>query len=155
MSSLAESITKKVVDLIEPVLQDMDIEIVDVEYLRERGRWVLRLFIDKEVGVSLDDCVAVNREIGDLIDVKDIVPNQYVLEVSSPGVNRPLKKVKDFFLAVGKKVKVRTYEPIGDQRNFIGILEEFKGNSLYLLIDGKEISISLKEIKRANLVYEF
>ena len=155
MSSLAESITKKVVDLIEPVLQDMDIEIVDVEYLRERGRWVLRLFIDKEVGVSLDDCVAVNREIGDLIDVKDIVPNQYVLEVSSPGVNRPLKKVKDFFLAVGKKVKVRTYEPIGDQRNFIGILEEFKGNSLYLLIDGKEISISLKEIKSANLVYEF
>jgi ribosome maturation factor RimP len=133
----------------------MNFELVDIEYLRERGRWVLRLFIDKEGGVTLDDCVAVNKEIGDLIDVKDIILNQYVLEVSSPGVNRPLKKEKDFILAVGKKIKVITHSPKDDRRNFIGCLEDVRGDELRILVDDKPISIFLKEIKRANIIYEF
>ena len=155
MSGGVEFIIKKVVDLVTPVLEGMDFELVDVEYLREHGRWVLRLFIDKEGGVTLDDCVFVNREIGDLIDVRDIILNQYVLEVSSPGINRPLKKEKDFILAVGKKIKVITHNPIGNRTNFTGYLEDLRDNELQLLIDGRRSSISLREIKKANIIYEF
>ncbi|MFC1884650.1 ribosome maturation factor RimP [Thermodesulfobacteriota bacterium] len=155
MPSKTESIVDRVVELIESVLQDMKFELVDVEYLREHGKWVLRLYIDKEMGVTLDDCVRVSREIGDLIDIKDIVFNEYVLEVSSPGINRPLKKEKDFLLAVGKKIKVRTYSPIGERKNFTGYLEALKGEALHLIIDGEQISLPLKGIEKANIVFEF
>ena len=155
MSGAVEFIIKRVVDLISPVLEDMDFELVDTEYLRERGRWVLRLFIDKEGGVTLDDCTAVNREIGDLIDVKEIIPHQYVLEVSSPGVNRPLKKKKDFIAAVGRKIKVIINAPAGERKNFVGYLEDLRDDALFLLIDGETISISLKDIRKANIIYEF
>ena len=106
MPIAAESIVERVADLIEPVLEEMEFELVDTEYLRDHGRWILRLYIDREDGVTIDDCVAVSREIGDLIDVKDIVEHEYVLEVSSPGLNRPLKKDKDFYRVLGKKVKI-------------------------------------------------
>jgi ribosome maturation factor RimP len=155
VSGAEEFIIKKVVDLIAPVLEDMDFELVDTEYLRERGRWVLRIFIDKEGGVTLGDCVAVNREIGDLIDVKDIIPHQYVLEVSSPGVNRPLKKEKDFATAIGRKIKVKTNVPVGERKNFSGYLEDLRGDTLSLLIDGELLSIPLKDIRKANIIYEF
>ena len=75
----------------------MDVELVDIEYLSEHGRWVLRIYVDQEGGITLDGCARVSREIGDLIDVKDILQHEYVLEVSSPGLNRPLKKEKDFW----------------------------------------------------------
>jgi ribosome maturation factor RimP len=100
-------ITKKVADLVDPILGELGFELVDVEYLSKHGRWVLRLYIDKEGGVTIDDCALVSREIGDLIDVKDIIRHEYVLEVSSPGLNRPLKKEKDFVWAIGKKIKLR------------------------------------------------
>ena len=81
--------------------------------------------------------------------------NEYVLEVSSPGVNRPLKKEKDFYLAVGKKVKVRTYDPVGERRNFTGYLETLEGSILHLIVDGEHISLPIKGIEKANIVYEF
>lgn len=155
MPTGTEHIVQKLIQLVEPVLGEMEFELVDAEYLRERGRWVMRLYIDREGGVTLEDCVNVSREIGDLIDVKEIVRHEYVLEVSSPGVNRPLKKEKDFYRVIGKRIKVRTFFPDGGRKNFTGHLEDLKDNVLYLSVDGKTMSIPLADIEKANLIYDF
>ena len=108
MSNPADFDLKKISYLVEPLIDEMGFELVDIEYLSERGRWVLRIYADKKGGITLDDCARVSRELGDFIDVKDVIQHEYVLEVSSPGLNRPLKKEKDFLRAVGKKVKVKS-----------------------------------------------
>jgi ribosome maturation factor RimP len=141
--------------LIEPVLDEMGFELVDTEYLSEHGKWILRIYVDRQGGVTLDDCVHVSREIGDLIDVKDIFQNQYVLEVSSPGLNRPLKKEKDFLKAIGKKVKVKMDNPVLERRNFTGYLKAFQDGMLYVEISNKLVSLPLQNVKKANLVFEF
>ncbi|MGD2124734.1 MAG: ribosome maturation factor RimP [Desulfobacteraceae bacterium] len=146
---------KEVADLVEPILDDMGFELVDVEYLSTYGRWVLRLYIDKEGGVTIDDCARVSGEIGDLIDVKDLVPHQYILEVSSPGLDRPLKKEKDFMRAVGKKIKVRMVTPLKGRRKFVGYLTRFQGEVLYLEVEGEQVALPWPEVDKANLVYEF
>ena len=121
--------------LAEPVLQCESLELVEVQYLRERGKWILRLFIDRipqldnsaksgkrGSGVTLDDCAAVSREIGRLIDVEDIIHQAYTLEVSSPGLDRPLKKPEDFSRFAGRRVQIRTLSAIDGRRNFKGRL---------------------------------
>ena len=104
------SIAKRIIDLVEPILDEVGYELVDVEYLSKYGKWVLRVYIDKEGGISIDDCVQVSEELGDLIDIKEIIEHEYVLEVSSPGLNRPLKKEKDFSRAIDRKIKVTTVD---------------------------------------------
>lgn len=152
----ARTVSQEVTDLVAPILEDMGYELVDVAYVTKSGRWVLQLFIDKEGGVTVDDCAAVSREIGDLIDVRDMIPHEYVLEVSSPGLDRPLRKPKDFRRAIGRKVKIRTTRPREDRRNFTGRLERVEEDVITLLVDGaEEQSFSLEELEKANLVYEF
>jgi ribosome maturation factor RimP len=148
-------VTTAVQGLVEPVAEDMDFELVDIEYLSERGRWVLRIYLDREGGITLEDCASFSREISDLIDVKEIVPNEYVLEVSSPGLNRPLKKEKDFVRALGKKVKIKMSRKVRGRRNFTGYLREFKDHTLYVEVDNVPLSLSYQEVEKANLVYEF
>ncbi|MFH1350745.1 MAG: ribosome maturation factor RimP [Pseudomonadota bacterium] len=148
-------ITKQVAALIEPILDDMGFELVDLEYLSKHGRWVLGLYIDKEGGVTIDDCARVSGEIGDIIDVQEIIKHQYALEVSSPGLNRPLKKEKDFVWAIGKKVKIKTVAPINNRRNLTGYLTDFQKGRLYLDIEGKAVELPLSEVGKANLIYEF
>jgi len=155
MSNKAEFEIKAVTQLVEPIIEEMGFELVDVQYLAEHGRWVLRIYADKEGGITLDDCAYVSKEVGDLIDVKDIIPHEYVLEVSSPGLNRPLKKEKDFLWAVGKKVKIQLIEPIGGRRRFTGYLRKVQEDMLYLEVDNKLIALPCKGIEKANLVYEF
>lgn len=158
MSKEIQRVVNQVEDLIAPVIEEMDIELVDVEYLSERGRWVLRVYIDHEAGVGVEDCARVSEEIGDLIDVKDIIQHEYVLEVSSPGLDRPLKREKDFMRAVGKKIKVRTFAPINGRRNYKGVLQDFSGERLYLSVeDGGQSRVAvipLPDVEKANLVYE-
>jgi ribosome maturation factor RimP len=149
------TVTKQVSDLIEPILDELGFVLVDTEYQTDRGRWVLRLYIDKEGGVTIDDCAKVSNELGDLIDIKDIIENEYVLEVSSPGLNRPLKKEADFIRVTGKKVKVRTKAPLKGQRNFMGVLKDFKEHELYIQSEGQLITVAWADIEKANLVYEF
>ena len=151
----AEVNIQKVEQLIEPILHEMDYELVDIEYLSERGRWILRVYLDKEGGVTLDDCARVSREIGDLIDVKDVVQHEYVLEVSSPGLNRPLRKERDFLWALGKKIRIKMANPVKGQRNFIGYLKDLRDETLYLKVEETLVSLSLKDVKKANLVFEF
>lgn len=155
MSSRVLSIAEQVADLVEPALEDMDFELVDVEYLSRHGKWVLRLYIDKEGGVTLDDCARVSREFGDLIDVKDIIIHKYVLEVSSPGLDRPLKKEKDLEHAIGKKIKVKTVAPVKGRQNYTGYLRNFQKGILYIELENGPVHLPWKEVEKANLVYEF
>jgi ribosome maturation factor RimP len=155
MSSRVLSIAEQVADLVGPALEDMDFELVDVEYLSRHGKWVLRLYIDKEGGVTLDDCARVSREFGDLIDVKDIIIHKYVLEVSSPGLDRPLKKEKDLEHAIGKKIKVKTVAPVKGRQNYTGYLMNFQKGILYIELENGPVHLPWKEVEKANLVYEF
>jgi ribosome maturation factor RimP len=104
-------IRRQVEEISEPLVVAEGMELVDLEYRREGPRWVLRLFIDKQGGVTVDDCARISREVGDLLDVKDIIPQAYVLEVSSPGLNRRIRKKEDFSRFVGQKVKLRLVSP--------------------------------------------
>jgi len=149
------SIKNQVSELVQPVLEEIGFELVEVEYLSKYGRWVLIIYIDKEGGVSIDDCAKVSGEIGDLIDIKSVIDHEYVLEVSSPGLNRPLNKETDFVRAVGKKIKVRMKDPIDARRNFTGYLKEFRDRTLYLEAGDEMITLSWPGIEKANLVYEF
>jgi ribosome maturation factor RimP len=149
------TIVEQVMELSEPILEGCGFELVDVEYLMERGRWVLRLYIDTEKGVTLDDCARVSREMGDVMDVRDVIPHRYVLEVSSPGLNRPLRKEKDFERVVGKKIKVRTAVPIQGRRNFTGTLADFQQGNLLIESNGEKVTLARSEVEKASLVYEF
>jgi len=146
---------RKVTELVSPVLDEMGFELVDIEYLSQYGRWVLRIYVDKEGGIILDECARVSREVGNLMDVKDIFPHEYVLEVSSPGLNRPLKKEKDFERAIGKKVKIKMVTPISGRRRFTGYLKKVMQGTVYLEIDNDLFALSRKDIEKANLVYDF
>ncbi|MFZ0449296.1 MAG: ribosome maturation factor RimP [Desulfatiglandaceae bacterium] len=151
----ARSIEKNVEALIEPVLQELGTELVGVEYLVERGRLILRIYIDKPGGVTVDDCAQVSREIDVLIDVKGLVPGKYVLEVSSPGLNRRLRKQRDFDRAKGKKVKLRLKALLEGRRNFTGYLVRIEDEMIYLDVDGHEKMVPFQRIEKANIVYEF
>jgi len=155
MSKPTESVKREVSRLIEPILAEMGIELVYVEYLSEHGRWVLRIYVDEEGGITLEDCARVSREIGNVIDVKEIVPHEYVLEVSSPGLNRPLVREKDFNQAVGKKVKLQMIHAVDERRNFTGYLKAFKDGTLHIQLSDKLVLLPRRDVKKANLVYEF
>jgi ribosome maturation factor RimP len=146
---------REVILLIEPILDEMEIELVDVEYLSEGGRWILRVYVDRDGGITLDDCVRVSREIGDLIDVKDFFRQPYVLEVSSPGLDRPLKKEKDFVHAVGKDVNIRMAAPIDGRRNFKGKLQSFEDGVLCVTVNEDRFLLPYGGVKKANLAYDF
>jgi len=155
MLEMTSPVMKEVSALIEPVLDEMEIELVDIEYLSEQGRWILTIYVDKSGGITLGDCARVSREIGDLIEVKDIFHQGYVLEVSSPGLNRPLKKEKDFEKAVGKKIKIRMVTPLEGQRNFRGSLRSFQDGVLCLSVRDDLILLPYGDVEKANLVYDF
>jgi ribosome maturation factor RimP len=105
--------------------------------------------------VTIDDCARVSGEIGDVVDVKDIIIHEYNLEVSSPGLNRPLTKEKDLIWAIGKRIKVRMVAPVNGRRNFNGYLKDFQDGILHLETEGKIEALSWPEVDKANLVYEF
>ncbi|RLB12792.1 MAG: ribosome maturation factor RimP [Deltaproteobacteria bacterium] len=149
-----KEILRVVGNIIEPVIDELGYELLDVEYVVERGRWTLRIYIDKEGGVSVNDCAIVSKEVSPILDVEDPIDNSYVLEVSSPGLKRPLTKEKHFVWAIGKKIKVKTEMPIQGRRNFTGLLQDFKDGTLFLDVEGEMFSLSYDNIEKANLVYE-
>jgi ribosome maturation factor RimP len=155
MELKTQSIAQQVGSLVEPILEEMGYELVDVEYVSSYGRWILRLFVDKEGGVTIGDCAHISEELGDLIDVKEFVRHEYNLEVSSPGLDRPLRKEKDLSRALGKKVKVRMAIPLEGRRNFTGVLLRYGEGVLHLEVDGQEVALSWPDVAKANLIYEF
>ena len=111
--------------LLLPIIEQHGFELVDVEYVKEAGTWYLRAYIDKQGGITVDDCEVVSRAFSDILDEKDYIEDTYIFEVSSPGLGRPLKKEKDFARSIGEEVEIRTYRAIDRQKEFIGILVEY------------------------------
>ncbi len=149
------TIRDRVFELVEPLLYDMGYELIEVEYLSMYGRWVLRLYIDKEKGITIDDCADVSRELGDIIDIKEIIDHEYVLEVSSPGLNRPLRREKDFIKAVGSRVKLKMKQAVNGQKNFTGILKSCADSTVFLESSGNIIELPFNDIEKSNMVYDF
>lgn len=121
-----------------PIAGECGVEIYDVEYVKEGSDWYLRAYIDKEGGVTIDDCEKVSRAVSDIMDREDFIEDAYILEVSSPGLGRALKKDKHLARSIGEKVEVKTYKPIEKQKEFSGILEAFDGESITVKPEEKE-----------------
>lgn len=155
---MANRYREKIIERVEPVIDAGGMELVDVECLRMKTRWLVRIYIDKEGGVTIDDCTDISRQVGDLLDVYDIPPGPYTLEVSSPGLDRPLARDKDFIRFRGSKIKVRLTDKIEGSRNFRGTLEGFLeegGEKIVVIaVDGKQYRIPRKLVAKAQLEYE-
>jgi len=145
-----------VMELVEPVAVERGLELVDVEFQAHGKRSVLRLYIDRPGGVSLDDLAAVSREVSDVLDAHDAVPGMYTLECSSPGINRRLRKPEDFARFCGKLVRVRTSTPIAGSRNFAGLLVAASGDGIEIddTVRGR-LAVPLRSIERAHYEHDF
>ncbi len=121
---------QKTEEILNPIVEEYGFELVDVEYVKEGSTWYLRAYIDKPGGICIDDCEAVSRRLSDILDEKDYIDDAYILEVSSPGLGRPLKKEKDYRRSKGEEVEIRTYRMIGRQQEFTGILKEYDENTV-------------------------
>jgi len=137
--------------MIEPVLEPEGIELVELEFKLEGGRWVLRLYIDSPRGVGLDDCELVSRQVGALLDIKDPIEQKYTLEVSSPGVNRVLRREKDFAAYAGLPVRIRTRRKLSGRRNFQGTLVGVENSFIVVDVNGNRVEINPEEVEKAQL----
>jgi ribosome maturation factor RimP len=143
-------------DIICEIAAQQGLELIDVEYQREPGGWVLRVLIDRQPGgITIGDCTDISREIGDVLEVKDIMAFPYRLEVSSPGVNRPLKKVQDFEQHLGETVSITTLEPLDGRKHFKGKLSGLHGDLVEVAIDGQGLTVPLAAVKKARVEYDF
>ena len=151
-----EEYESKVEAWLLPLLEKNQFELVDVEYVREAEIWYLRAYIDKEGGITVDDCEVVSRELGDWLDQKDFIEDSYILEVSSPGLGRPLKKEKDFARSLGKDVEVRLYRPINKQKEFTGTLKAYDADTVTLSMeDGNDLALAKSDIALIRLAFDF
>lgn len=142
--------------MILPILEEFGFELVDVEYVKEGGTWYLRAYIDKEGGITVNDCEAVARRMNDLLDEEDYIEESYVFEVSSPGLGRPLKKEKDYIRSMGKDVEIRTYRAVNRQKEFIGALKAYTDDTVTIETeDGEEMTFQKKEIALIRLAFDF
>ena len=148
------SIHQAVAEIIEPITQEEEIELVDVEYKKVGKTWTLRIYIDKNLGVTLGDCQRISRQAEDLIEVHEVITNPYVLEVSSPGLDRPLKKERDFIRNKGKQVQVKSFSPVNGKKQRIGTVQDFKNGILYLKDTDGIQKIPLESIAQAKLTVE-
>ena len=141
--------------LLEPIVEELGFELVDVEYVKEAGNWDLRGYIDKPGGITVNDCEAVSRAFSDKLDENDFIEDSYIMEISSPGLDRPLKKEKDFARSMGKLVEIRTYRPIEKQKEFCGILNAYDESSVTIDEDGQLRTFDKKDIALIRLAIEF
>ncbi len=143
-------------EMIEPLVAGQNLELVDIEYRKEKDNWLLRISIDKPEGISHEDCARVSRALDPLLEESDLISDSYILEVSSPGVERPLKKEEDFIRFAGKKVLIKTYQLLENQKTFRGkLLGLEEGQVNVELGDGRILGIPFTEICKANLEVEF
>ena len=139
-----------------PLVEEHNFELVDVEYVKEAGNWYLRAYIDKEGGIAVDDCEVISRKLGEWLDKEDFIDESYILEVSSPGLGRPLKKEKDFIRSMGKDVDVRLYRQIDKQKEFTGALSAYDENTVTLTMeDGSQMVFEKPDIALIRLALDF
>ncbi|HVY54671.1 MAG TPA: ribosome maturation factor RimP [Thermodesulfobacteriota bacterium] len=155
MVSRDKDILFNVRELLEPILAGKNLELFDIEFKGQGKNGVLRVFIDREEGVTIDDCALVSRELGTLLDIHDMIPGSYTLEVSSPGLTRPLRKPEDFLRFKGKKVKIKTSRDIEKRKSFIGRLLDFRDGLVTVETEGGSFTIPYADIEKANLELDF
>jgi len=150
-----EELRDTITDLIAPVVNAAGVELDDIELLKMKGKILLRVYIDKEGGITVGDCELVSREVEAMLDVEDPIPYSYVLEVSSPGLDRPLKKPKDFKRFSGKKIRLVTRDPVEKENFFVGEIEIATDDNVVLLLPkDRKITIPYDNISRASLEVE-
>ena len=151
-------IEQKTQGLLQPILDRLQFELVDVEYVKEGADWYLRAYIDKDGGISVDDCEIVSRELEKQLDTEDFVEGAYILEVSSPGLTRPLKKETDYVRNLGKPVEVHTYRPLDGSKEFIGDLLRYDQDTVTLDVgpeETEEITIPRSNISIIKQYFTF
>lgn len=152
---MSSNIKSAVEAMVQPYLEENGFELVDVEYVKEGSNWFLRVYVDKEGGIDIDDCGRVSEYLSAKLDENDPIPAAYFLEVSSPGAERPLKKPEDFVKAVGKNVYITTYEPIGKKKEFEGRLLACEDETVTVQEGKKEYIIPRDKIAGARLAVVF
>lgn len=159
--SKKEAYEQRTEELITPILVRNQFELVDVEYVKEGSEWYLRAYIDKEGGITVNDCTLVAREMNEILDREDYVEGSYIFEVSSPGLGRPLKKEKDYVRAMGKNLEIRTYRAINKEKEFYGILKSYDNESVTIEIENietenaEDLTFAKKEIALIRLAFDF
>ncbi|HPZ44345.1 MAG TPA: ribosome maturation factor RimP [Bacillota bacterium] len=154
--SKKRKIAEIVAEIARPVVEEAGLELVDVEYVKEGGHWCLRIFIDKPGGVGIEDCELVSLKIDKLLDEKDPIPQAYSLEVSSPGIDRPLRKPADFNRNKGRRAIIKTYQPINGKKEFSGRLGGVSADSVVLETDESgQLLIPIAQVALAQLDIEF
>lgn len=138
-----------------PLMEEHQFELVDVEYVKEAGTWYLRAYIDKEGGITVDDCEIISRKLGEWLDKEDFIEDSYILEVSSPGLGRPLKKEKDYKRSIGKDVEIRLYRARDKQKEFIGTLKAYDEKSVTITCDEEDMIFEKADIALIRLAFDF
>lgn len=153
---MKKNIATEIEQMVLPITEANDLELVDVEYVKEGGEFFLRVYIDKEGGVSLNECELVTRALNPILDEKDPIKDNYYLEVSSPGLDRPLKKDKDFVKYQGRDVEIKLYKPINGSKLYegelVGLTEE---KNIKIIIDNKEVEFNKKDVALIRLAIKF
>ena len=154
--SKRETYEQKTEELLLPIVEECKFELVDVEYVKEGSNWYLRAYIDKPGGITVDDCEVVSRRLSDLLDEKDFIEEAYILEVSSPGLGRPLKKDKDFARSIGEEVEIRTFRAIDHEKEFTGVLKSFDKDTIVIELEDNEImNFARDNIALVRLAFDF
>lgn len=151
-----EQYEQRTEELLLPILEELDFELVDVEYVKEGSSYYLRAYIDKEGGITVDDCEVVSRRMSSLLDEQDYIEESYIFEVSSPGLGRPLKKEKDYVRSMGKRLEIRTYRAINKEKEFYGILKKYDAETVTIeLEDETELTFEKQQIALIRLAFDF
>lgn len=154
--SKREDYEKRTEELLLPVVQEQEFELVDVEYVKEGSNWYLRAYIDKPGGITIDDCELISRALSEKLDEKDFIDDAYILEVSSPGLTRPLKKDKDFDRNIGKDVEIRTYKMVDRKKEFVGELKAYDKQTITIIEeDDKELVLDRDNVALVRLAITF
>lgn len=149
------SIQERLTELFDPVVAALGCELWGVEYLTQGRRSLLRVYIDKEEGIGVEDCERVSRQVSSVLDVEDPIHTEYTLEVSSPGMDRPLFKLSQFESSVGEQVAVRLRQPFEGRRKFTGLLKGIENEEIVLEVDSEEYVLPYELIDKANIVPQF
>lgn len=148
-------IEERVENLVERPIQELGYEVYDVEYAKEGKDYFLRIFIDKPEGIDLNDCEKVNNAINDLLDEANYIQEQYFLEVSSPGIERKLRKEKHFKQNIGNTVETKLFRPIEKQKSIVGVLKAYANDWITVEVDGKDVNIDRQNIAQVKTVFEW
>ena len=152
---MANNIEKRVEELLKPIIEKLNYDLYDVIYEKEGKHYYLRIFIDKPEGIDINDCEKVNNEINDILDEADYIKDQYFLEVSSPGLERVLRKEKHFQSQIGKEISVKLFKPINKQKELIGTLVEYNKEWLTIKVDDTTIKINSKDIAVTKTIFNW